>query len=781
MEVLEMSCPCDPHTCRGPLAIAAGLNHLPRALASFPAWRSEILAAVGRETALADWRARESGDLGLMLLEMAAYVLDVASFYDQLVANESYLATASLSGTQRRLVSLLGYLPRPAIGSSVWLAAEVDGPRLIQVPAGTAFRSGAFQGQPPQVFELEQEATLEPRLNRYEVERVAATSLPPSLPGVLVKPSSCRVSGGKLLLLNANGTLLTTKVASTEAKAQRSRQPGTLISFSSPLSPPASATYRNSQLLTPGASCGAWKRAPVGAEPPVLASSELSLDTRIALQAGDIVAVSDGNTTVARRLSAVSEVLYTVIEALTSTITAADKKVSTLLSPPIKVAVTRLRFDATLPFTSSASLVVHYAMVPAADLLAPLKDTLAQGDPLFLLGFQDAPRLAASQLLLEDGHGDGVATTGTLDASAQCATPATAPAWGLELWAPVQLFANVIPASRGESVTGELLGVGDGSQAHQSFRLKKKPLTYLPAANASGRRSTLVIHVAGSRWREVENFYGVDEQETVYIVRHDEEGNTDVQFGGGARLPSGAQVLADYRFGAGAQLPPADSVKQLVRPVAGLRRVHNVLPAYGGADAESAAELALRGPRSALLLGRAISLLDIETAASLQPGVRAAKASWRWDPGGLRPAVSVRYIGDDQLAPVIRAVLRALAEEDAPIAVLSAPAQPARLDLAINIDPRQVPQQVIAAVGTALFSPATLPGTGGLLRPERLGPDGVVIQSAVVRAVMEVPGVASLSSLDVDGTPFVEIGRKPTAGAYFDFAAGGVWINGERA
>jgi hypothetical protein len=51
----------------------------------------------------------------------------------------------------------------------------------------------------------------------------------------------------------------------------------------------------------------------------------------------------------------------------------------------------------------------------------------------------------------------------------------------------------------------------------------------------------------------------------------------------------------------------------------------------------------------------------------------------------------------------------------------------------------------------------------------------------VVRAVMEVPGVASLSSLDVDGTPFVEIGRKPTAGAYFDFAAGGVWINGERA
>lgn len=775
-----MSCPCDSHTCRGPLAIPAGLSQLPRSLASFPAWRSELLAAVGRETALAHWRARESGDLGLMLLEMAAYVLDVSSFYDQLVANESYLGTASLSGAQRRLVSLLGYLPRPAIGSCVWLAAEVDGPRLIQVPAGTAFRSGAFQDQPPQVFELEQEATLEPRLNRYEVDRVAATTLPPSLGEVLVKAASCRVRGGELLVLNADGTLLTTKVAAIEAMAQRSRQPGTVIRFTSTVSPPASATTRNSQLLTPGASCGAWKRAPLAAEPPVLTATELSLDAKLALQAADLVAVSDGTTTVARRLIAVSEVLYTVIEALTSTITAADNTVSTLQSPPIRVAVTRLRFDADLPFTSAASLVVHYAMVPAADLLAPLKDTLAQGDPMVLPGLQDAPRLATSQLLLEDVHGDGVATTGTLDAFSHRATPATAPAWGRELWAPVQLFANVIPASRGESVRGERLGVGDGSQAHQSFRLKKKPLTYLSATNSSGRRSTLVIYVAGIPWREVENFYGVADHETVYIVRHDEEGNTDVHFGGGARLPSGAQVLADYRFGAGAALPPADSVKQLVRPVAGLRRVHNVLPAYGGADAESAAELAVRGPRSALLLGRAISLLDIETAASLQPGVRAAKATWRWDQGGLRPAVSVRYIGDDQLAPSIRAVLRALAEEDAPIAVLSAPAQPARLDVAIGIDPRQVPGEVIAAVGTALFAPATLPGAAGLLRPERLGPDGVVVQSAVVRAVMEVAGVASLISLDFGGTPFVEIGRAPTAGAYFDFAAGGVWINGER-
>lgn len=183
------------------------------------------------------------------------------------------------------------------------------------------------------------------------------------------------------------------------------------------------------------------------------------------------------------------------------------------------------------------------------------------------------------------------------------------------------------------------LGAGDASRPLQTFRLKKKPLTYLSAANAAGRVSSLSIHVGGILWTEVESFYGVDDHETVYIARYDDAGETDVIFGGGARLPTGAPVVADYRFGAGAAAPPADSVKQVARPVAGLRRIRNILPAFSGADAEGPAELTYRGPRSALLLGRAISLIDFETATVERTGVRAAKAAWSWDKPGLRPAV----------------------------------------------------------------------------------------------------------------------------------------------
>lgn len=776
-----MTCRCDEHPCASPVAIAAGLACLPRAPGQFADWRLRVLDAVGREGALDEWRARERGDLGLMLVEMGAYVLDVASFYDQLVANESYLGTASLPGAQRQLTSLLGYRPRPATGASVWLAAEADGTRVLTLPAGTAVRSGEFSGNPPQVFELSADAQVEPRVNRLEVQRVRASLIASPLSQVQVRTPSLRVQRGSRVVFDCNGTLAAVRVASTAVLALRSRDAVSSITFEAAVTLPDTATYADTRLLTGGATSAAWKLTPGSGESAVLSGAELSLDSRVALRPGEVVIVTDGTTDAPRRITAVTEVLYTVQASLSSTITDSDGHTSTLASPPLKVSVTRLTFDSTLPFASAASLVVHHTMVQAAALHAPLKDTLAQGDAMALPGLIDAPRTQVTQIALQDVHGEGVVTTGALDAASRSASGDSSPAWGQELWAPVQLMGNVMLATRGESVQGEVLGQGDASQALQTFRLKKKPLTYLAASNAAGRKSTLAVRVGGVLWQEVESFFGASDHHTIYTVQHDDEGHTDVCFGGGARLPTGALVVADYRFGGGAAVPPADSVKQLARPVPGLRKVRNVLPAFGGGDAEAASEVAVRGPRSALLLGRAISLMDMETAASLQLGVRAARAAWRWDACGLRPAVVVSFIGDAQLAPSLLASLRNLAEDDAPISVVSAPAQPARLDVDVQTDGLRDPKDVVADVIQTLFAPVVLPGSGGLLRAERLGPDGVVFQSAVVRAVMEVPGVQALRSLSFDGTPFTDTGREPEDGCWFDFAAGGVWVNGQRA
>ena len=81
-------CPCDLFEHPLPLAIPAGLTTIPRQIAGFPEFRRAMLAAIRRYPALYHWRARSDDDFGIMLLEMWAYVADVQSFYDEVIAHE---------------------------------------------------------------------------------------------------------------------------------------------------------------------------------------------------------------------------------------------------------------------------------------------------------------------------------------------------------------------------------------------------------------------------------------------------------------------------------------------------------------------------------------------------------------------------------------------------------------------------------------------------------------------------------------------------------------------
>ncbi|MFY0533273.1 hypothetical protein [Nannocystis pusilla] len=104
----------------------------------------------------------------------------------------------------------------------------------------------------------------------------------------------------------------------------------------------------------------------------------------------------------------------------------------------------------------------------------------------------------------------------------------------------------------------EVLGDGDPTQAHQTFKLAKSPLTYFsrPGA-ASGVVSTLEIRVDGILWHQRPSFYGAGPNDPIYIVRHDDDQNTFVTFGDGVRglrLTTGrGNVRASYRHGAGAE------------------------------------------------------------------------------------------------------------------------------------------------------------------------------------------------------------------------------------
>ena len=100
--------------------------------------------------------------------------------------------------------------------------------------------------------------------------------------------------------------------------------------------------------------------------------------------------------------------------------------------------------------------------------------------------------------------------------------------------ATVTISANVVHATHGETVH-EVLGSGNGAQTNQQFKLKKPPLTYVPAATASGAESTLELRVNGVLWQEAFSLYGLGPSVQSYIVRINNDAEATVIFGDGMK------------------------------------------------------------------------------------------------------------------------------------------------------------------------------------------------------------------------------------------------------
>jgi hypothetical protein len=100
------------------------------------------------------WRTDGANDLAVMIAEWSAYLADILTFYNERIANESFLRTAVQPSSVVNLIALLGYRPRPAIGATGALAALVTPGQSATLPKGLQFQSKPGPGQAPQTFEL---------------------------------------------------------------------------------------------------------------------------------------------------------------------------------------------------------------------------------------------------------------------------------------------------------------------------------------------------------------------------------------------------------------------------------------------------------------------------------------------------------------------------------------------------------------------------------------------------------------------------------------------------
>lgn len=201
--------------------------------------------------------------------------------------------------------------------------------------------------------------------------------------------------------------------------------------------------------------------------------------------------------------------------------------------------------------------------------------------------------------------------------------------------ATVAIQANIVQATHGETIADEVLGSGDGTQANQRFRLKKPPLTYLPAPTESGVRSTLTVRVNGIEWQEAASLNDLDERSQSYIVRHDSTAQSYIIFGDGkkgARLPSGIEnVVATYRSGMGLEGEvDANTLVLLQTSPLGVLEVTNPLPASGAAPPDKLDDTRQNAPLSVLNMDRIVSLSDFEDFTRTFAGIGKVQGKLLW-------------------------------------------------------------------------------------------------------------------------------------------------------
>lgn len=790
------ACRCDQFVHPPSLNIGAGLPTLNRQIALFPAFRQAMLYALHQEeltdetrrlssiTDLNGWNARRPDDLGLMLLEMWAYVCDAISFYDQVIAHETYLRTATQRPSVRRLVGLLGYLPRPAVAALAQLAASAEGRQPVLLPAGTAFRSGAFAGNPPQVFELDTDTMIHPLTNQWAIRAPRPVGLltanPQKLPFL---PQTDLQPDYRLLLLDPANAAQSQAVQLSQVTTTTGAddQLYTYLTFAAPAQLAAGTLLEQLDVFKTAQTCGLWTLA-TGS---VLANQVILDGLYRSLKANQYVLLSRGSETRWYRLTQVSEVIRQQSAGDPITINS-----NTFTMPGVSTSVTALTLDLPLndptrkgtaadwTDTQRAELTVHYQLVRAGTFLNEQKTTLAPTDPLQFTQRAETPAdpQNPSQFTLTDRNERGINVGGQVDFGQSKLTLNSATTWTPELTLPVTAMGNIIGISRGETVLDERLGSGDASVINQSFTLKKKPLTYLPAANDAGFQTTLSVYVNGLRWTEVPTFYNQKPGNQIYIVRQTDEGDAVITFGDGirgSRLPSGAIVVASYRFGAGLAAPPAWVINQIGKPVKGLQRVKNPMAAVGGADADTASGMQTYAPKSALLLGRAVSMADIEAATLAMAGVLAATVEWRWHGTTQGPVVLVWYVGDAGLGPLISARLHALTDPGLSIRVEQAQPRITTLAIDLAIDPLRVETDVLADVYRRLTDPTT-----GLLVPARLGIGKPLFHSVLFETVLAAEGAQSVRAVLWNGLPLSDFAQAPGAGAYVEFAPNSITLNG---
>jgi predicted phage baseplate assembly protein len=663
-------CGCDERTPPEPSHInPPGQDALRYRLGDHRALLRRMLARLSQQETPAGDRplvaltTRATDDPSIALLDAAATLGDVLTFYQERIVNEGFLRTATERLSVLQLARAIGYELKPGVAASTYLAFTLDDSAAAQnevtIPAGTQVQSiPVKKGELPQTFETATDFVarrawnaLKPRTSRpQDLSKGARTLYLAGIDTRLQQGDFLLFVGAERIKQRDSEQWDVRRVLTVESVPQPERAQGgyTVVTWepglgsdAPPVKPPKNPeiyVFRQ-RARRFGFNAPDWRTMPLDVKkeyapdadplPKEWPGFEIKQSKKSLLELDAAYPKIVPESWVALLTPGYVE-LYQVVK----------NESAGVANFALTGQVTRLELDTPehLSFFERRETLV----LTQAELLAPAEE------PIF--GVVTGKQVEVAGLVTDLVAGQPLIVSGKLNASDALPTAVVVfveqviagagfttlvfQEQGLGaaqyIRSETTLYANVVAATHGET-TAEALGSGDGSRPHQRFKLKKSPLTYVSAKTPSGAATTLTVRINGVAWAEQPSLYAAPPDAANYVVRIADDGTATVIFGDGkqgARLPTGQEnVTATYRVGIGQVGEVGAGALTLLktRPL-GVRGVTNPAAAGGAEDPETLDSARTNAPQTVLTLDRIVSLQDFTDFANAFAGVGKAQA-----------------------------------------------------------------------------------------------------------------------------------------------------------
>jgi len=195
----------------GEISNPPGLDRIAYRTGTHGSFKRTMTVRISALEALRRLTTRDDGDPAIALLDAWATTLDVLTFYQERIANEAYLRTATELRSIQELARAIGYEVRPGTAAGADLVFTLEGaagaPDLVKLLRGVKVQSLPGQDELPQIYETVEEIEARPEWNALRARLTEPVRPALGETELFLRGSETNLRPGDMVLLVGNERL----------------------------------------------------------------------------------------------------------------------------------------------------------------------------------------------------------------------------------------------------------------------------------------------------------------------------------------------------------------------------------------------------------------------------------------------------------------------------------------------------------------------------------------------------------------------------------------------